>query len=244
MNDLKNLYDIIFGDYKVVVITGAGISTLSGIPDFRGKNGLYSKGENAEYMLSHSCFIEEPDKFYEFYKENLICEGFEPNIVHEVLAKLEERGFVDTIITQNIDGLHTKAGSKNVLEIHGNGNKFYCTSCGMEHSVLEYKESSSCKVCGSIVRPDIVLYEEPLNRELYNKAIEAMTSCDKVIVLGSSLSVGTVTYLLNVFINNKMGFTTRDIFIVNQNKTMYDGYAHTSDEDLGEVFKKVLSYDN
>ncbi len=239
MEELKELYDIIFSDKKVVVITGAGISTLSGIPDFRGKNGLYTQGLNAEYMLSRPCFDNEQDKFYEFYKENMMCMGFKPNIVHEVLAKLEERGLIECIITQNIDGLHTAAGSKNVVEIHGNGTRFYCTNCHADHTPEDYLESNVCKCCGGIVRPDIVLYNESCDSKEFKKAIDAINNAEKVIVLGSSLTVGTVYGLLNLFIFGREEFNGKNVFIVNRNRTQYDRFTHNTREDLGLVFDEV-----
>lgn len=243
MENLEKLCDIIFGDYKVVVITGAGISTLSGIADFRGKDGLYTRGENVGYLMSIKCFEKEPDKFYEFYRNNLMVENLEPNIIHNVLAKLEERGLIDRIITQNIDSLHTKAGSKRVIELHGSGDKFYCTNCGVNHSFSEYKESCKCKECGGMVRPDIALYGENIKLGDSIKARQAVINADKVVVLGSSISVGTVRNLLLQFMNHKSDFTYDDIFIVNANPTCMDCCARTCSEDLGEVFKKILTYD-
>lgn len=243
MEKIDKLYDVIFSDKKVVVITGAGISTLSGIPDFRGENGLYSQGNEAAFMLSYYCFKYEQDRFYEFYKNNMIKLDVEPNIVHDVLSKLEERGLIEGIVTQNIDGLHEKAGSKKVVNLHGNGNKFYCVNCITSHTVQEYLESNRCKCCGDIVRPDIVLYGETINYEVGLKALRAIKDADKLVILGSSLSVPTINGLINVFIHNKKDFSIDDIFIINKGKTRYDNYAHTIDEDLGDVFQKILSYD-
>lgn len=242
MEKIDKLYETIFSDKKVVVITGAGISTLSGIPDFRGENGLYSKGEEAIYMLSYYCFRYDQDRFYEFYKKNMIKLGVQPNIVHEVLSKLEERGLIDCIVTQNIDGLHEKAGSKNVVNLHGNGDKFYCVNCITSHTAEEYLESNRCKCCGGIVRPDIVLYGETLNYEVGLKAAREVEAADKIIVLGSSLSVPTINGLINLFIHRKKDFSIDDIFIINKGRTRYDNYAHTFDEDLGEFFEKIKSY--
>ena len=243
MEELQRLYDIIFSDKKVVVITGAGISTLSGIPDFRGQNGLYTRGTRTEYMLSYGCMKYNPEEFYKFYKNNMICLDAKPNIIHEVLAKLEERGLIDTIITQNIDGLHTAAGSKNVIELHGNGSKFYCSHCRNHHTIEEYLESNICSDCGGFLRPDIVLYDETINFADGLKAANAVKNADKIIVLGSSLSVPTIVGLLNLFIYNKKDFSIDDIFIVNKGRTRFDNCAHVCDEDLGEVFKKIKTYD-
>ena len=254
MEKLKKLFDIIFGDSKVVVITGAGISTLSGIRDFRGENGLYTKGINVEYLLSHHCLEHEPDKFYEFYTNNLMPEGIEPNIVHKVLAKLEERGLIDCIITQNVDGLHHAAGSKNVIELHGNGTRFYCTNCNKTCTFEEYKygynikneigeekhvDGFVCKHCGHIVRPDIVLYDEFINADDNARACVTINAADKVIVLGSSLVVPSIFRLLNSFLYSSGKFRFEDLFIVNKNRTRYDYFGYVCRDDLGEVFELV-----
>jgi NAD-dependent deacetylase len=230
---MDRLSELMLSGKNIVVITGAGISTLSGIPDFRGKNGLYSKGENAEYMLSHSCFIEEPDKFYEFYKENLICEGFEPNIVHEVLAKLEERGFVDTIITQNIDGLHFDADSENVLELHGSVRRNYCQKCGRFYHLSDILQGAPnvpyCE-CGGIIKPDVVLYEEALDDEVLRKSIEYIKDADLLIVGGTSLNVYPAAGLI--------GYAKAPIVIINKSITPYDRYAEiVVNQPIGEVFE-------
>ena len=241
MEKLDKLYECIFGDYKVVVITGAGISTLSGIPDFRGDNGLYSKGDEAAFMLSFPCFKFRQEAFYNFYKDKMMKPGVKPNIIHEVLAKLEERGLINCIITQNIDGLHSEAGSKNVVELHGNGNKFYCVNCFTSHNVSHYLESNKCKICGGIVRPDIVLYNECVKYDNGEDAFNAVYEADKIIVLGSTLSVPTVANLVRMFINHKVDFSPDDLFIINKGRTWYDGFATTFDEDLGDVIKKIKS---
>ena len=234
---MDKLLNAIFSEKKVVVITGAGISTLSGIPDFRGKNGLYKQHANTEWYLSKECLIEEPEEFYKFYKNNLIIEDIKPNIVHNTLSKLEELGYIDYIITQNIDSLHSKAGSEKVIELHGNGEKFYCSKCKEEYDLNYYVNSGyKCKKCNGIVRPDIVLYGEPLksnNKILaYKKIIEA----DIVVVFGSSLSVSTITNLLDEFISKK---NKENLIIVNDSETYYDAYAIKYSDNLDTIFKKI-----
>lgn len=236
---MDKLLDAIFSKNKVVVITGAGISTLSGIPDFRGKNGLYKKHVNTEWYLSKECLIEEPDVFYNFYKNNLIIENIKPNIVHETLSKLQEMGYIDYIITQNIDALHKKAGSERVIELHGNGEKFYCSKCKEEYDLNYYVNSGyKCK-CNGVIRPDIVLYGEPLKSNNKVLAYKKIMEADVVIVFGSSLSVSTITNLLDEFIsvNNK-----DNLIIVNDNITYYDEYAIKYTDDLDSVFKKIKEY--
>ena len=237
---MERLSELLLSGKKIVVITGAGISTLSGIPDFRGKNGLYTKGNNVEYMLSRDCFIETPDEFYNYYINNMIMKDVEPNIVHNTLAELEARGFVSCVITQNIDNLHQKAGSKNVVDIHGNGDKFYCTCCKQSYGINDYEESNVCKVCGGTIRPDVVLYGEMLDREKVQKALEAVYNADAMIVLGTSLTVSTAGSLVQEFIRIKgEGFDSSNLVIVNNQDTPFDNYADKISDDLGMVFTKV-----
>ena len=237
---MDRLSELLLSGKKIVVITGAGISTLSGIPDFRGKNGLYTKGNNVEYMLSRDCFIETPDEFYNYYISNMIMKDVEPNIVHNTLAELEARGFVSCVITQNIDNLHQKAGSKNVVDIHGNGDKFYCTCCKQSYGINDYEESNVCKVCGGTIRPDVVLYGEMLDREKVQKALEAVYNADAMIVLGTSLTVSTAGSLVQEFIRIKgEDFDSSDLVIVNNQDTPFDNYADKISDDLGMVFTKV-----
>ena len=237
---MDRLSELLLSGKKIVVITGAGISTLSGIPDFRGKNGLYTKGNNVEYMLSRDCFIETPDEFYNYYINNMIMKDVEPNIVHNTLAELEARGFVSCVITQNIDNLHQKAGSKNVVDIHGNGDKFYCTCCKQSYGINDYEESNVCKVCGGTIRPDVVLYGEMLDREKVQKALEAVYNADAMIVLGTSLTVSTAGSLVQEFIRIKgEGFDSSNLVIVNNQDTPFDNYADKISDDLGMVFTKV-----
>lgn len=237
---MDRLSELLLSDKKIVVITGAGISTLSGIPDFRGKNGLYTKGNNVEYMLSRDCFIETPDEFYNYYINNMIMKDVEPNIVHNTLAELEARGFVSCVITQNIDNLHQKAGSKNVVDIHGNGDKYYCTCCKQSYSVTDYVTSNVCNVCGGTIRPDVVLYGEMLDREKVQKALEEVYSADAMIVLGTSLTVSTAGSLVQEFIRIKgESFDSSNLVIVNNQDTPFDNYADKISDDLGMVFTKV-----
>lgn len=237
---MEKLIEQIFSDKKIVIITGAGISTLSGIPDFRGNNGLYKKLNNAEYMLSLECLQEEPEEFYTFYKSNMILKNIKPNIIHETLAKLEEKGFIDYIITQNIDGLHHKAGSINVVELHGNGDKFYCRKCAKKYDISRYvNKGYYCDKCNGIIRPDIVLYGESVKQKDYLIALKKIIEADTVIVLGSSLTVSTINNLLNEYIRiNKINNSDK-LIIINDNETIYDKYGIRYKENLEKVFKKI-----
>ena len=235
---MKQLIDAIFSEKRVVVITGAGISTLSGIPDFRGNNGLYTKDDNVEYMLSKGCFVEEPDRFYEFYKKNILVSDIKPNIIHDTLTKLERLGYIEGIITQNIDNLHEKSGSKNVVDLHGNGEKFYCSRCKKEVSIEDYKKDYKC-LCGGVIRPDIVLYDEFVKSVDHSRSLEMINNADYLVILGSSLLVNTVGRLIDAFIR-KNGYDN-NIFIVNNKETPYDYCAKRYEEDLGIVLKKINS---
>lgn len=244
---MQNIIDAIFSDKKVVVITGAGISTLSGISDFRGKNGLYSKNIDAEIKLSKSYFLEEPQGFYDFYTKNMIVNNRKPNIVHETLAKLEEKGYIEYIITQNIDGLHEKSGSKRILNLHGNGEKFYCCKCKKNYTVEEYLEKSYvCSNCNGVIRPDIVLYGESIKSSDKLLASQKLNEADVLVVLGSSLVVSTVASLLKEYIKDKaINGRDKSLFIINEQNTPFDCYAYKYSEDLGKVLKKlkIIMYD-
>ena len=237
---MNKLSELLLSSKNVVVITGAGISTLSGIPDFRGKNGLYTKGNNVEYMLSRECFVETPDEFYQYYINNMIMKNVEPNVVHNTLAELENRGYVSAVITQNIDNLHQKAGSKNVIDIHGNGEKYYCTSCNQSYTMDDYESGFVCNICGGTIRPDVVLYGEMLDGEKVQQALEAVYNADAMVVLGTSLTVSTAGSLVQEFIRVKgEKFDSSNLIIVNNQDTPYDNYADKISDDLGMVFSKV-----
>ena len=183
---------------NIVFFGGAGVSTESNIPDFRSSTGLYTSSDNRElppeYMLSHSCFIDDTDEFYKYYKDNMIHMDAEPNKAHKALAKLEEMGKLKAVITQNIDGLHQKAGSKEVLELHGSILRNYCTSCGKYYDVDYIIDSNKVPFCNEngckgIVKPDVVLYEEGLDMNTMRRATEFIEKADILIVGGTSLRV-------------------------------------------------------
>lgn len=184
----EKLYEIIKNSKRIVFFGGAGVSVASGIPDFRGANGLYNKV--LEEIISHHYFLENTKEFYEFYKDNLVFKNAKPNPCHEALAILEEKGYLKAIITQNIDGLHQMAGSKNVIELHGSIYRNYCMKCHKFYALedITFDSIPRCS-CGGIIKPDVVLYEEALNDDVIEKAIYEISNADTLIVAGTSLVV-------------------------------------------------------
>lgn len=184
----EKLYEIIKNSKRIVFFGGAGVSVASGIPDFRGANGLYNKVH--EEIISHHYFLENTKEFYEFYKDNLVFKNAKPNPCHEALAILEEKGYLKAIITQNIDGLHQMAGSKNVIELHGSIHRNYCMKCHKFYALedITFDSIPRCS-CGGIIKPDVVLYEEALNDDVIEKAIYEISNADTLIVAGTSLVV-------------------------------------------------------
>lgn len=239
--DIQKLKQIIDTSKSTVFLGGAGVSTESGIPDFRSAAGLYSKdndlGYSPEYLLSHSFFANETDKFYNYYRDNLIYEDAKPNKAHMALAELENRGKLDAVVTQNIDGLHELAGSKNVIEIHGSVFRNYCASCGKTYDIKKVLNADGvpkCDACGGIVRPDVVLYEEGLNMTLLDKAINYIQNAETLIVGGTSLNVYPVAGLLEYF-------KGKNLIIINKTITKYDNRADLVFRDsIGEVLSSVL----
>ena len=204
---IKTLINYIKESNNIVFFGGAGVSTESGIPDFRSKDGLYNQHDvqfeqySPEYLLSHSCLYNNPKVFYEFYKQKMDTRNIEPNITHYVLAKLEETGKLKAIVTQNIDGLHQKAGSKEVYEIHGTTYRNYCSKCHQEYHpdfLFNTTEAIPKCECGGLIRPDVTLYEENLPDDAVNKALNAIAEADMLIVGGTSLTVWpAASYIYN-----------------------------------------------
>lgn len=238
MDDINKLIKMIDESNNIVFFSGAGVSTSSGIPDFRSKNGLYNSNKyeySPEEMLSKNFYYNKTEDFYKFYKDAMNVLEYEPNIVHKYLKKLENMGKLKAIVTQNIDNLHTKAGCKNVYEIHGNINKNTCELCGKKYDgkyVFQSKGIPMC-LCGGIIKPDVVLYGEALPHDEYNKSIDAISKADMLIIAGTSLSVYPASSLIDYF-NGKY------LVIINNDKTNYDLYANlVINEDLKDVFKKL-----
>lgn len=239
------LRDMIRQSSNIVFFGGAGVSTESGIPDFRSENGIYKArqtyGLDVEELLSHHFFVEKPEVFFDYYKNNLIMNDAKPNAAHTALAKLEERGTLKTVITQNIDGLHQAAGSKTVWELHGSVARNYCTGCGANYSLEYTLEPANCEgsvprcgKCGSLVRPDVVLYEEELDEGVINSAIDAIRHADMLIVGGTSLVVYPAAGLLRYF-------DGKYLVLINKDATPYDRQAQLVIHDsIGAVLSCVV----
>lgn len=239
MNDKKiELLKHLIDDSKnIVFFGGAGVSTESGIPDFRSKDGLYNQKYkySPEEILSHTFFLNNTEEFYKFYREKLNSLRYEPNITHKKLTELEEKGKLKAIITQNIDGLHQKANSKNVLELHGSVLRNYCMKCHKFYNAEKIFQSQGIPLCdcGGIIKPDVVLYEESLSDEIINKSVEAIQKADLMIVAGTSLTVNPASSLVNCFIGN-------NLVLINRDSTPYDRKANLIiNESLGNVFKEI-----
>jgi NAD-dependent deacetylase len=225
---------------NIVFFGGAGVSTESGIPDFRGEKGIFKAvndyGVRPEVILSHSFFNVNKDVFFDYYKKNLVCLDAKPNKAHIALAKLEEEGKVKAVITQNIDNLHQKAGSKNVLELHGTLYKNYCIKCGQQYDmdyVMNGPMVTKCEKCGGVVRPDVVLYEESLDTDVLEKAVYYIQNADVLIVGGTSLAVYPAAGLINYYRGNKL-------VLINKTATDYDSRADLIiRENIGEVLGKI-----
>lgn len=238
MNNIEKLQKLIDDSNNIVFFGGAGVSTESGIKDFRGKNGLYKEKTKSskppEYMLSHTCLFNEPELFFEYYKNNMDCRSYNPNITHKYLKKLEDKNKLKAIVTQNIDGLHQKAGSKNVLELHGTTYTCYCTKCHKEYPgeyIFKAKGIPKCP-CGGMVRPDVTLYGEMLP-DSYTKAIDYISKADLLIVAGTSLTVEPASSLVNYF-------KGKNLVIINDTPTPYDYLANLIIRTpLGSVFSKL-----
>ncbi len=221
---------------SVVFFGGAGVSTESNIPDFRSEKGLYSAmseyGYPPETMLSHSFFVEKMEIFFDYYKKNLLYPDAEPNKAHLALAKLEEEGKLIGIVTQNIDGLHQKAGNRKVFELHGSVLRNYCMDCGEFHDldhIIHSEGIPKCRKCGGVVKPDVVLYEEGLDEECLTGAIRAIQNCDTLIVGGTSLAVYPAAGLIQYFRGDH-------IILINKSETPYDRNADlVINDSIGKI---------
>ena len=222
---------------SAVFFGGAGVSTESGIPDFRSVDGLYRQKFEypPEKIISRSFFEQRPEYFFNFYREKMMPLGFEPNVTHKVLARLEKEGHLAAVVTQNIDGLHQKAGSKNVFELHGSVLKNHCIRCGKAHSAEFVRNAQGIPLCdcGGIVKPKVVLYEEALDEDTLDGAADAIYRADLLIVGGTSLTVYPAAGLLRYYRGNRL-------VLINRDETPYDGQAdlvfHAS---LGEIFSRL-----
>lgn len=238
---IKELKDFINNSSNIVFFGGAGVSTESNIPDFRSEEGIYNIenkfSRSAEEMLSHSFFIDQAAQFFDFYKSFIIYKDARPNAAHLKLAELENQGRLKAIITQNIDGLHQMAGSKNVIELHGSIHKNHCMICS-KFFELDYIINSKeiipyCDNCGGIIKPDIVLYEEPLDMKVIDNAVDNIRNCDTLIIAGTSLSVYPAAGLIDYYSGDKL-------VLINKMPTSRDQNADILfNESISEVLSKI-----
>lgn len=231
---------IVENSQRIVFFGGAGVSTESNIPDFRSESGLYHAvsqyGESPETMLSHSFFMNHMEKFYDYYKNNLIYTEAEPNRAHVALAQMEEERKLTAVVTQNIDGLHQKAGSKAVYELHGSVLRNYCMECGAFYGLDFIMDESNCSglipkcpKCGGVIKPDVVLYEEALNEDVISGAVKAIEQADTLIVGGTSLVVYPAAGLIQYFRGN-------NLILINKSETRYDNRATlVINDSIGKV---------
>jgi NAD-dependent deacetylase len=237
MDKIETLARWIDESERIVFFGGAGVSTESGVPDFRSADGLYNQKYKypPEMILSHSFFEQNPKEFYRFYRDKLIIKDAKPNPAHLYLAELERRWKLTAVITQNIDGLHQAAGSKNVLELHGTLLKNYCVKCGKRYDgdyVQNAENVPKCS-CGGIVRPDIVLYQEQLDEYVLTESVRQIQRADMLIIGGTSLAVYPAAGLINYYLGSKL-------VLINMSETPYDSRAnlHIADK-IGKVFASL-----
>ena len=235
MNKLQEFIDI---SKNIVFFGGAGVSTESGIPDFRSVDGLYNQKYKfpPETILSHDFFVKSTNDFYDFYRDKMLCLDAKPNITHTTLARLEKCGKLNAVITQNIDGLHQLAGSKTVYELHGSVHRNYCMKCGKFYDaefILNSQNIPECD-CGGIIKPDVVLYQEGLDNDTVNKSVDAIADADLIIVGGTSLNVYPAAGLLQY--RNK----NCKVVLINKSVTSADSYSDLAIHDsLGKVFSEI-----
>ena len=240
--EIKKLSEVIKESNNIVFFGGAGVSTESGIPDFRSSNGLFNEKLNItftpEQLISHSFYMRYPREFFNFYKAKLIYPEAIPNDAHHALAKLEAMGKLKAVITQNIDGLHQVAGSKNVFELHGSVLRNYCTNCNSfydEKFILKSDDVPLCTKCGNSVKPDVVLYEEGLDDTIIRGAINAIAHADTLIIGGTSLVVYPAAGLINYF-------KGKNLILINKSSTSADKHATlVINDSIGKVLKETLS---
>ena len=241
MNKIAQLQEIIDQSSNIVFFGGAGVSTESGIPDFRSQDGLYHMKYKypPETIISHSFFVRKPEEFYEFYKDKMLALDAEPNAAHLKLAQLEEAGKVRAVITQNIDGLHQKAGSREVLELHGSVLRNYCTRCGAFYDAAYIKNADGiprCEKCGGTIKPDVVLYEEGLDMGIMNSAVRYISEAEVLIIGGTSLVVYPAAGLIDYFNRGK----GHKLILINKSATARDAGADLVITDpIGAVFDQI-----
>ena len=237
MDNIQQLKQWIDGSDRIVFFGGAGVSTESGIPDFRSVDGLYNQKYDypPETILSHSFFMAHPEEYYKFHRDKLVVDGAKPNRAHLRLAELEREGKLQAVITQNIDGLHQAAGSKTVLELHGSTLRNYCMKCGRFYDQNEILESTGvphCE-CGGVIKPDVVLYEESLNQKVLKEAVSFISHADVLIVGGTSLVVYPAAGLIDYYRSDKL-------VLINRTPTARDSAADlVVTGSIGEIFDSL-----
>ena len=237
---IKTLKEMIEESHTIAFFTGAGISTLSGIPDFRSKNGLYSNryhGKKPEKILHIKYFNKHPEEFYAFYREKLLIDNIDPNVIHLFISELQQLGKDVTVVTQNIDGLHEKAGSLKIHNLHGTIHKNYCVDCKKEYDIDYIQQTDGipyCKECGGIIRPAITFYGEFLDKETFKQARLDTKNADLLIVLGTSL----VVYPASEIVSH---FRGKHLVIINKKRTKFNHQANlVIQEDFAKVFNALL----
>lgn len=236
-NDIVNLRKIIRSSSKAVFFGGAGVSTESGIPDFRSEDGLYRQKYQypPETILSHEFFFSHTEEFYEFYREKMLVTDVMPNAAHYKLAEWEKEGYIAAVVTQNIDGLHQKAGSKRVFELHGSIYRNFCTRCGMSYPVQKLAKGKGVPhcPCGGVIKPDVVLYGEPLDDAVVEGAIDAIQNADNLIIGGTSLNVYPAAGLIDFF-------RGENVIVINRGAPAKDMRGvYFIDGKIGEIFSKI-----
>lgn len=237
MNTIEELQELISQSNNIVFFGGAGVSTESGIPDFRSVDGLYNQKYDypPETILSHTFYRRKTEEFYRFYRDKMLYLDVQPNAAHKKLAELEKAGKLKAVITQNIDGLHQLAGSQEVLELHGSVLRNYCERCGKFHSaeyILNSEKVPTCE-CGGPIKPDVVLYEEGLNQETLSKAVSYISNADVLIVGGTSLAVYPAAGLIDYYRGNKL-------VLINKTPTPKDGLAnYVIQGSIGEILSQI-----
>ena len=238
MDGIETLKQWVMDSDNIVFFGGAGVSTESGIPDFRSVDGLYNQKYDypPETILSHSFYMRKKEEFYRFYRDKMLCLDAKPNAAHKKLAELEAAGKLKAVVTQNIDGLHQAAGSKNVLELHGSVHRNYCRKCGKEFDaeyILNSKGVPVCDSCGGQIKPDVVLYEEGLNQQTLEDAVYYISHADMLIIGGTSLAVYPAAGLIDYF-------RGEHLVVINKSPTPRDRYADLLiQEPIGQVFAQI-----
>lgn len=237
-NEIAKLQEMIDTYDNIVFFGGAGVSTESGIPDFRSQDGLYNQKYDfpPETILSHTFFMRRPEEFYRFYQDKMLCDTAKPNAAHLKLAELERAGKLKAVITQNIDNLHQMAGSQKVLELHGSVYRNYCMNCGKFYDFAHMKNAKGvprCE-CGGLIKPDVVLYEEGLDNDTISESVRAISNAQVLIIGGTSLAVYPAASLIDYFRGDHL-------VVINKSPTPRDRYADLLiQEPIGRVFSQIV----